>query len=202
MGDTFATIDEKARVDLKVEDSRFIAEAYPIATEEEAEMQIESVRKREHGAAHHCTAYRIGTSEDVFRYNDDGEPSGTAGPPILKQIDARGLTDTLVVVTRYFGGTKLGTGGLVRAYGDAAAAALEAAPVVEKVRRQAVQLRFDYDDTTPAEQALRQFDVEVQERTYSEVTELVVGVPRSDVDAFLSAFTNALGGRGEATPIN
>ena len=89
----------------------------------------------------------------MTRYDDDGEPSGTAGPPILRQIDARTLANTLVAVTRYFGGTELGTGGLARAYGDVASAALSAAPVVERVVRTPVRLRFAYDDTSPAQRA-------------------------------------------------
>ena len=101
----------------KVKGSRFIAEATDVRDEEMTMAFVADVRGREPGATHHCWAYRLGTGGDAFRYNDDGEPSGTAGPPILRQIDALGLTNTLVVVTRYYGGTKLGTGGLLRAYG-------------------------------------------------------------------------------------
>ncbi len=197
MADTYRTLATPARADLKVVDSRFIAEAFPVDSEEAAEAQIAAIRKREHKATHHCTAYRVGRAGDTFRYNDDGEPSGTAGPPILRQIDARELTNTLVVVTRYFGGTKLGTGGLVRAYGDAAAAVLEAARIVERVERVPVRIRFAYDDTTPARQTLRRFDAEIEDEAYSDVTELTVAVRRSEAEAFVRAFTDALGGRGE-----
>lgn len=197
MPDTFRTLDTPARARVRVVDSQFIAEAFPVHSVEGAEEQIERVQRREHKATHHCTAYRIGPSGDTFRYNDDGEPSGTAGPPILRQIEARDLTNTLVVVTRYFGGTKLGTGGLVRAYGNAAATVLDAATIVEHVERVAVRLRFAYDDTTPARQVLRQFDVDVLDEEYSDVTEIVADVRRSETDAFIEAFTNALGGRGE-----
>ena len=127
MSDTYLTIGGYARAEIKIKGSRFIAEAMPVARVEAAEKEIAAVCKREFNATHHCTAYRIGPNGDVFRYNDDGEPSGTAGIPILRQIDGRSLTDTLVVVTRYFGGTKLGTGGLIRAYGDAARQVLETA---------------------------------------------------------------------------
>lgn len=196
MSDTYRTINDAARVAVKVDDSRFIAEARPVASDEAAADAIASVRAREHKATHHCTAYRVGPAGDTFRYDDDGEPSGTAGPPILRQIDARALTNTLVVVTRYFGGTKLGTGGLVRAYGAAASAVLDEAPVVERVRRVPLRLRFSYDDTSPTEHVLRQFDVAITERAYTEVTELIVQVRRSEKAAFETAFTNALGGRG------
>jgi uncharacterized YigZ family protein len=197
MADTFRTLGRPTHIDLKVADSRFIADAVRVQSVENAKQHIGAVQQREHKATHHCTAYRIGPAGDTFRYDDDGEPSGTAGPPILRQIEARDLTNTLVVVTRYFGGTKLGTGGLVRAYGDAAAAVLDTARIVEHVERVPIRLRFAYDDTTPARQVLRQFDAEVQDESYSDVTELRVGVRHSEASAFIDAFTNALGGRGE-----
>lgn len=197
MSDTYRTIDDEPTATLKVEGSRFLAEAVPVSSREEADDRIEAVREREHQATHHCTAYRLGADGNDFRYNDDGEPSGTAGQPILRQIDARDLTNTLVVVTRYYGGTKLGTGGLMRAYGDAADAALDRASIVEKVVRVPVRVRFAYDDTTPARQVLRQFDATVEDSTYTDVTELTVGVRASDADAFVEAFTNALSDRGE-----
>lgn len=201
MSDTYRTLDAPARIELKVVDSRFIAEAFPVRSVEAAEACIATIRTREHKAAHHCTAYRIGHAGDAFRYNDDGEPRGTAGPPLLRQIDARELTNTLVVVTRYFGGTKLGTGGLVRAYGDAASAVLDAARIVEHVERTLIRIRFAYDDTTPARQTLRRFDTEIDAESYSDVTELTVAVRRSEADAFTRAFTDALGGRGEVLSV-
>lgn len=196
--DTYRAVTARAVAELKEKGSRFLAEAVPVESEEEATAAIEAIRAREHQATHHCTAFRVGVAGNLFRYNDDGEPSGTAGAPILRQIDALGLTNTLVVVTRYYGGTKLGTGGLARAYGDAAAEVLARAPVGERVVRTLVRLTFDYSDTSPANYVLQQFDVVVEERDYSAVTELTVAVGRSEVEAFLTAFTNALSGRGSA----
>ena len=184
----------------KTKGSRFIGEAFPVASEEEAGERIEAVRKREHAATHWCWAWRLGTEGDAFRYSDDGEPSGSAGAPILRQIDARGLTNTLVVVTRYYGGTKLGTGGLVRAYGEAAALVLDAAPVAERIVRVPVRLRFAYDDTSPAMHTVSRFDAEIAEQHYAEDTELVVRVRRSEADALRAAFIDALGGRGTIAP--
>ena len=197
MSDTYRTVDESAQAEQTVEGSRFLAEAMPVSDRRAATECVETICEREHKATHHCTAYRLGREGEDFRYDDDGEPSGTAGKLILRQIDARDLTNTLVVVTRYFGGTKLGTGGLARAYGDVASAALDRASLVERVVRTPVRVRFDYDDTAPAEQVLRQFDTEVQESTYTDVTTLTVGVRPSEVEAFVNVFTNALSDRGE-----
>lgn len=198
MSDTVLMIAGHRQVELRVKGSRFLAEAFAAADEAEAEAHIAAVRRREYAATHHCTAYRVGIEETLARYDDDGEPAGTAGPPILRQIDGRGLTGTLVVVTRYFGGTKLGTGGLIRAYGDAAAEVLDACEVVEHVIRTPLRIRFSYDDTSPAMRTISQFDAEITESRYGAGTELAVAVRRSQVDTFLAAFIDNLGGRGEA----
>lgn len=197
MSDTYRTIEDAATAELTVEGSRFLAEASPADSREEVDRVIEAVRAREHKATHHCTAYRLGVEGDDYHYDDDGEPSGTAGPPILRQLDARDLTNVLVIVTRYFGGTELGTGGLVRAYGEAADRALSQASLVERVVRTPVRLRFEYDDTTPARTVLRRFDATIMDSQYTDVTEWTVGVRASEVDPFVDAFTNALSARGE-----
>ena len=189
-------IEDPVRAETKVMGSRFIAEAFPVANEVEAEERIDVVSKREYSATHHCTAFRIGVDADLFRSNDDGEPTGTAGLPILRQLDARSVTNTLVVVTRYFGGTKLGTGGLIRAYGDAAAAALDSAKIVRHVITEPVHVSFEYEDTSPAMHTIERFGAKVVELHYSERTDLGVAVRRGDVDEFIQAFIEALGGRG------
>jgi uncharacterized YigZ family protein len=199
MNDTYRTIKAPAAAELKVKGSRFLAEAAPVTTAEAADVHIETVRKREYSATHHCTAYRVGPQGQTFRYNDDGEPSGTAGPPILRQIDGRELTNTLVVVTRYYGGTKLGTGGLVRAYGDAAALALDHSQIVERVLREHVRVRFAYDDTSPAMHTIHRYDAEIVDTHYTDETEITVAVRRSEVAAFIDTFIDALAGRGEAS---
>ena len=197
MEDVYLTLRKGVEAEIKVKGSRFLAEAMPAADEDTAEAAIAAIRKREYNATHHCTAYRIGPAAGLCRFNDDGEPSGTAGPPILRQIEARDLTNTLVVVTRYYGGTKLGTGGLIRAYGEAASLALDAAPVQQCILRERLRLRFGYDDTSPAMHSISQFDAEIQETHYSDATEIIVGVRCSQVEGFLNTYTNALGGRGE-----
>lgn len=196
MEDTYRVLRDYAREEIKVKGSRFIAEAIPVAGGEAAEEAIASIRKREHSATHHCTAYRVGPDGEVFRFNDDGEPAGTAGQPILRQIDGRGLTDTLVVVTRYFGGTKLGTGGLIRAYGEAAALALDAAGTQTRLRLVPLTVRFAYPDTSPAMHTIHRFEAEIRDTRYADDTRITLAVRRSREADFRAAFTEALGGRG------
>jgi uncharacterized YigZ family protein len=196
MSDTYRTLGAPAEASLTVNGSRFLADARPADGRAAAEEAIADAEARAPDATHHCTAYRVGRAGDVFRYDDDGEPSGTAGRPILRQIDARDLTNAVVVVTRHFGGTELGTGGLARAYGDAAAAALEAAPIVERVVRVPVHVCFDYGDTSAVNRLLSRFDASVDGSRYTDVTELRLGVRASQAEAFLDAFTNALSDRG------
>jgi uncharacterized YigZ family protein len=201
MSDTYRTITDEATATRTVDGSRFLATAVPVESRDAAEARITAEREREHKATHHCSAYRLGADGDERRYDDDGEPSGTAGQPILRRIDARDLTNTLVVVTRYFGGTELGTGGLMRAYGDAADAALDRATIEERVVRVPVRLRFVYDDTSPARRVLRRFDTTEVDSSYTDVTELTVGVRASEVEAFVDAFTNSLSARGEVLSV-
>ena len=198
MTDSYRTIARPASAEPpKIKGSRFIGEAFPVATEDDIDARLGAVRKREYSATHWCWAWRLGVAGEAFRYSDDGEPSGSAGAPILRQIEARDLTNTLVVVTRYYGGTKLGTGGLVRAYGEAASAALDAARIVERIVRVPVRLGFAYADTSPAMHTVGRFDADIAEQHYGEDTELVVLVRRSQLKALQAAFIDALGGRGK-----
>ena len=195
--DVFRSIRGAERAEIKVKGSRFIAEAVPVSSENDALSRIEEIRRREHAATHHCTAYRIGPTGEVYRYNDDGEPSGTAGMPILRQLEGRELSNVLVVVTRYFGGTKLGTGGLARAYAEAAAVVLDRTKLIEHVISERVNVSFNYEDTAPAMQTIERYAAKVLDSRYTHRTELMLAVPRSRADAFAEAFTDALGGRGE-----
>jgi uncharacterized YigZ family protein len=194
--DTFISIAGPATASVKTRGSRFIGDALPVRDEEAAEAAIAAVRKRRYGASHHCSAYRLGPVRDRWRHHDDGEPHGTGGAPILRQIDARALTDTLVVVTRYFGGMKLGKGGLARAYGEAAERALDAARMVTHIICERARVSFEYDDTAPAMGTLQRFEARVVDSEYLERTVLTVDVPRSRFEAFAEAFAEALGARG------
>lgn len=142
--DAYSSISAPAEGLFKDNGSRFIALAWPVETQQQIKDIVDSLKKEYHDARHHCYAYRLGYRGDRFRANDDGEPSGSAGRPILGQIDSMGLSDVLVVVVRYFGGIKLGIPGLIRAYRTSTADALGRAEIVEKVAGKRFRLTFDY----------------------------------------------------------
>jgi uncharacterized YigZ family protein len=142
--DNYKTIKSSSRGTYKEKGSRFIALASPVADPGEAMAIIEDVRKEYHDARHHCYAYMIGIERSIWRVNDDGEPSGSAGRPILGQINSRGLTNILVVVSRYFGGTLLGVSGLINAYRTAASEAIDNAGVVGRTLHEYYQVKFPY----------------------------------------------------------
>lgn len=196
MPDSHLVLDQPGRAEIKVKGSRFIGEAVPVNSVEDAESVLRTIRKREYDATHHCSAWRIDAEGSEFRYSDDGEPSNSAGMPIFRQIECRDLFGTIVVVTRYYGGTKLGTGGLIRAYGEAASLALDDSRVREVIPRTRLTIRFSYDDTSPAMHLISQYDTVMADTRYSEQTEIDVDVRDTDVVAFKSSFTEALSGRG------
>ena len=142
--DTYRSIAARSEGLYKDNGSRFLAFACPVETEEEVKEIVDALRKEYHDARHHCFAYRLGLDGARWRANDDGEPSGSAGRPILGQIDSAGLSDVLVVVVRYFGGVKLGIPGLIRAYKTATQEALAAAQAVEKTAARRFRITFDY----------------------------------------------------------
>ena len=140
----YTTIAAAAEGLYRAKGSKFYGFAYPVETEEEAVASAKALREQHHKARHWCYAYRLGLGEDRWRANDDGEPSGTAGRPILGQIDSRGLTGVVVVVVRYYGGVKLGVPGLIEAYRTAAAEALDAGETVRRVLRKRLTIETDY----------------------------------------------------------
>lgn len=152
---------------------------------------IIEARKRHHDARHHCSAFVLGPDASIQRSNDDGEPSGTAGAPMLEVLNGRGVSDVIAVVTRYFGGTLLGAGGLVRAYGDAVAAALDEAGLRERQLQQIVEVSVPVADAGRIDNHLRAI-VTVRNVTYASQATLTVALPATEVEAFaekLAAFT-------------
>ncbi|MBT6581458.1 MAG: YigZ family protein [Bacteroidetes Order II. Incertae sedis bacterium] len=195
-GDTYLVLDGPSTASIKIKGSRFIAEALPVSDVSEAEQALASIRKRDYDATHHCSAWRIGKQGETFRYSDDGEPSSSAGLPIFRQIEGKELTNTMVVVIRYYGGTKLGTGGLVRAYGDAAKEALDAAPILEVIARTRMHFQFGYEDTSPAMHVISQFDAKRVDTKYGDDTVIILDVRSIEADAFADAIRESLSGRG------
>ncbi len=200
--DSYFSVAGRSEAEIRVRGSRFIGEAIHVPGEDSARSAIETIRKASFDATHHCFAYRLGPIGDRFRTGDDGEPTGTAGQPILQQIVARDLTDTAVVVTRYFGGIKLGRGGLIRAYGEAAGAALDQAKVQEYLTMVSFAIRFDYDDTSAAMRAVDSVSGRITSSQYSDHTDLTVDVRASVAETFESNLTQMLAGRGEIVRLN
>lgn len=167
--DKYKTIKALSQGVYKEKGSRFIAIAYPVTTQEEVKAIIEKTRKDYHEARHHCFAFMLGQERLIWRVNDDGEPSGTGGKPILGQINSSGLTNILIVVSRYFGGTLLGVSGLINAYRTAAAAAIENSEIVERTLRELHEITYPYTSMNDvmkilkeegADQSDQKFDLE------------------------------------------
>ena len=179
----------------KIKGSRFIATVAPVQTAEEAGAAVERVRGEFNDARHHCFAYRLGSGGERFRYSDDGEPSGSAGRPIDQQIEAHDLTDVVVVVTRYFGGTKLGVGGLRRAYGGAAAAALERVAVRTVVVTREVAFEHPYECSGAVQGLLAARGLAPRSAEYGASVRLVLSVPVGEVEGFLEELRERTAGR-------
>ena len=184
MQDQYRSIAAPSEGLFKDNGSRFIALAYPVETEEEVKSIVAGLRKEYHDARHHCYAYRLGYKGDLWRASDDGEPSGSAGRPILGQIDALGLSDVLVVVVRYFGGIKLGIPGLIRAYKSSTADALSRARVVEKIAARRYRLQFDYLSMNAVMKVLKDMELPQRGQQFGESCSLEVRVRLSVVEDF------------------
>lgn len=176
----------------KIKGSRFICDLAPVAEDMEAQRIIETVRSSEPSATHHCWAYRLESGAE--RSSDDGEPGGTAGPPILRRLRSAGLTNAIAVVTRYYGGTNLGTGGLIRAYGAAAGAAIDAAETILLKRTIGFRLSHPYDLSSAVERVLAAKGAHVVTSEYAEAVSLTVRVPASEADSFTASILDETAG--------
>lgn len=165
--DTYTTIKSVSQGVYKEKGSRFIAFAIPVSSIEEIKVQIEVYRKKYHDARHHCYAYLLGFGKDLWRANDDGEPSGTAGKPILGQINSFGLTNVLIIVIRYFGGTLLGTGGLINAYKTAAYESLKNSEIIECTLKDYYKLEFPYGSMNDVMKILKEENIGQTSQVYS-----------------------------------
>lgn len=197
MLESYRTLTGEHRLEIdKIKGSRFLGIAAPARDEEAAQALLAAARKQYHDARHHCSAWRFGLDGRRFRYSDDGEPSGSAGKPILAVIDGRELVDVAVVVVRWFGGTKLGVGGLVRAYGAAAAETLDAAPIETVTLKRRFRFIHEYELSGPVQGLLAEFAFAPQEAEYGADVRFVLEVPLRACDAVLAAFTERTAGRG------
>ena len=175
--------------------SRFIAEVYPIESEEQAAQILEETRKKYWDARHHCWAYVLGRNPAAERMSDDGEPAGTAGKPILEVIRGRKLTDVLVIVTRYFGGTLLGTGGLVRAYSKSVQAGLAASTVLEKKKGFLLAMETDYSGIGKIQYLLGQRGLLITDSQYTDKVTVETLVPQEELVSVKEEITEGTNGK-------
>jgi uncharacterized YigZ family protein len=180
--DYYNTIDTPSSAEYKDRGSKFIAYAFPVLTINDFKEKLAGVKKEHPKAAHHCFAYRLGLDGTVFRVSDDGEPSGSAGRPILGQIDSKQVTNVAVVVVRYFGGTLLGVPGLINAYKTATSLALQLTPIIAKPILIHYLLRFDYTQMNEVLRLLRQFECTVGNMQNQLFSSLEAGIPRNRLD--------------------
>lgn len=177
----YYTIERSGSAEFKDRGSKFIAIAQPIATVEEFKQALNEIKKLHPKATHHCFAYRLGLDGNAFRVSDDGEPSGTAGRPILGQIDSKGLTGVLVVVVRYFGGTLLGVPGLINAYRSAASLALQITPLVQKQVEKEFVVQFDYTRIGEIMALAKQYNCRIVKQEMQLFCNMTLAIPKNRV---------------------
>ncbi len=185
MTDLYKTIQSPCSGEYRDRGSKFLAFGFPVVSEEEAKNIVAELKKKYHDARHHCFAYNIGAEGLYRRVNDDGEPSGTAGKPIYGQILSAGLSDILIVVIRYFGGTLLGTGGLIRAYRTASENALNNAVVVEKTVDDTVELTFGYEFMNEIKKILKKYGCRLENQQFDEMCHFWIRIRTSNTVPFI-----------------
>ena len=181
--DLYKTIEGPSEGLYKEKGSRFIALAYPVKNEDEIRDIVVGLKEKYYDARHHCYAWRLGLDKDRFRANDDGEPSSTAGKPILGQLLSNDLTDILIVVIRYFGGIKLGVSGLINAYRVAAADAIDHAVIVEKTVDEQLRIKFDYLVMNDVMKIVKDMSPDVLERNFEMDCEMLLSIRQNDMPA-------------------
>ncbi len=178
--DHYNTIEKPSFAEFKDRGSRFLAYAFPILSADDFKKRIKALKEEHPKAVHHCFAYRIGTDGNNFRAGDDGEPSGSAGKPILGQIDSKGLTNIAVVVVRYFGGTLLGVPGLINAYKTATSLALQLTPIIQKPVLINYELNFDYTLMNEVMMTVKRYGCIVIESEMQLFCRMKIGIPKAD----------------------
>jgi uncharacterized YigZ family protein len=193
----YYTVKGYGEQEINIQKSRFIAYVDRVTTEEEAQNFIANIKKKHWDATHNCSAYLIGENDQIQKANDDGEPSGTAGVPMLEVLKKKGLKDTVVVVTRYFGGIKLGAGGLIRAYSKATSEGLKAAGIVERRLMRVMHVKIDYTWLGKVENELRSSIYDIKDIHYLENVEIEVYVEEGQTQKFVEWMTEMTNGQSE-----
>ncbi|MEL6812733.1 MAG: YigZ family protein [Bacteroidota bacterium] len=187
--DTYRTITKPSKETLfKDRGSKFYGYAFPVRSEEEIKEHLESLKKQHHTARHWCYAWQLGKAYESYRANDDGEPSNSAGMPIYGQLQSFDVTNTLVVVVRYFGGTKLGVGGLIQAYKTSAQLALESSEIVERTIDVEFQLKFDYPEMNTVMRIIKDENIRITSQKMELSCELDIAVRKKDADKIFALF--------------
>ena len=195
----YNTVKGEGQHEIVIQKSRFIAYVSRAETETQAQEFILKIKKQNWNATHNCSAYLIGEHDQIQKANDDGEPSGTAGVPILEVLKKRQLKDTVVVITRYFGGVKLGTGGLIRAYGKATSEGLDATGIVERKLMRIMQTTIDYTWLGKIENELRSSVYEIKEIHYLDKVKIDTYVEEEQTQAFSDWMIELTSGQGESS---
>lgn len=201
MRDDYTTVKNYGKSELVIQKSRFLTYVKRAETEEEALDFIQEIKKMHHTATHNCSAYLIGEHDSIQKANDDGEPSGTAGVPMLEVLKKQGLKDTVVVVTRYFGGIKLGGGGLIRAYGRATSEGVAATGVVERRLHHLMKVTIDYTWLGKIENEARQSVYPLKEMSYADQVDLFMYVPVADVTSFTEWMIELTNGQAQINSV-
>lgn len=183
--DHYFTIEKSSTAEFKDRGSKFLAYAFPIQTADDFKKRLKQLKEEHPKAAHHCFAYRLGTDGDNFRSGDDGEPSGSAGRPILGQIDSKQLTNTAIVVVRYFGGTLLGVPGLINAYKTSSSLALQLTPIIQKPVLVNYELQFDYTLMNDVMLVIKRFGCVVLQSEMQLFCRMVIGIPKANLELCL-----------------
>ena len=178
--DSYLTIAEPAEAIYKERSSKFLVYAYPVESEDEIKLHLDRLRKEFFDATHHCYAYRIGAEGEVFRANDDGEPSGTAGKPILGQLLSSQLTNCLVVVVRYFGGTKLGVSGLIQAYKESTAEVIAASQIIEKTVDSVFEVQFPYIAMNGVQRVVKEVAPRIDRQEFDNLCTMILRIRKSE----------------------
>lgn len=184
--DTYQTIAATSEGIYKEKGSKFLAFAYPIFSEEEFKNHLAQLKKDYHDARHHCYAFKLGLTENEYRYSDDGEPNNSAGKPIYGQILSKNITNVGIVVVRYFGGTKLGVGGLVTAYKEAAADALQNARIIEQTVNNFYQILFDYPVMSEVMTFIKKNELNITKQLFENTCLIEFGIRKSEADTVVS----------------